>query len=402
MSESKYRSAINPYALAEQVIGRPIRWDQVFEDDRLLEACLQTPAEQLFDPAHASLLYAGHRLDADHNLTPIDDGELEQNLEELDIPGMPVPPELEMFELHPERVRETLRDLLTAPERQGPDDPWTPKQGEWKDVGDFFEEAAEPTDPKQGALGDCYLIAALSAVAWARQDLILHRTRRTDTGQQNFVDQIDFHKNGSTERIEVTERVPVRQGSDRCLYARSNEAGEIWPGVFEKAYAKWKTNNSTDQPDYRKISGGVGVFACAELTGGKASYNWTTSHSADDLWHMVRQHSAGNKTVHPMVASTYNSNRDAPGPVDYGAARLVACHVYTVLGWVYDSRTGSKYIVLRNPWGYRVPTSNVLTGRWSSWDETYGRSQALGTNGVFALESNTFKQYFEDLSYVTP
>ena len=43
---------------------------------------------------------------------------------------------------------------------------WTPPNATWSDAGQFFNEAAEFFDPIQGAVANCYYIAALSAVAW--------------------------------------------------------------------------------------------------------------------------------------------------------------------------------------------------------------------------------------------
>ena len=123
---------------------------------------------------------------------------------------------------------------------------FTPPGAEWVDPGDFFEEATELFDPVQGGLGDCYFIAALAAVAWARPFLIAQRTRATGASQGEFVDRIDFFSNG-VKNIEVSERVPLLKGTHAWIYARSSEAGEIWPAVYEKAFAKWKTNDPTDQ-----------------------------------------------------------------------------------------------------------------------------------------------------------
>src|SRR5687768_10937723 len=56
-------AVINPFALAELVAGRKIRWSEVPDVPHLLEQLLATPYEELFDPKYGGPLYIGHRLD---------------------------------------------------------------------------------------------------------------------------------------------------------------------------------------------------------------------------------------------------------------------------------------------------------------------------------------------------
>ena len=50
----------------------------------------------------------------------------------------------------------------------------------WEDKGSFFREGTEATDPLQRGLADCYFIAALTSVAWARPYIIAHKNRTTN------------------------------------------------------------------------------------------------------------------------------------------------------------------------------------------------------------------------------
>lgn len=121
---------INPYVLVELKLKKRINWKQISDPRKLIERVLNMPYEKLFDPKYGSQLYP----DLDRNPT----------------------------------VAETRRielpfDIIV--------------EDAWIDPGDFFHESAELNDPVQGALGDCYLIAALSSVAWARPYVIAQRTR---------------------------------------------------------------------------------------------------------------------------------------------------------------------------------------------------------------------------------
>jgi hypothetical protein len=259
------------------------------------------------------------------------------------------------------------------------------------------------TDPVQGALGDCYFIAALSSVAWARPYVIAQRNRATGPGQMQFVDMIEFYTNGAWKKVEVTELLPMNSPGNLYIYARSSEAGEIWPAVYEKAYAKWRTNDAGDMPNYNPIAGGDPVGAMQQLTGLPPTYIGTSGLSAHDIWQKVRANSISMKTFNPMVAWTYGTS---PSPdVNYNNAHLVANHAYSILGWNYLNN--AEYIVVRNPWATYEGILNVAGGIWTAWDQPYyggngwWRPIPMATlDGIFALRSDTFKAYFAGFGWV--
>jgi hypothetical protein len=333
---------------------------------QLLEKTLGTAYENLFDPKHDSPLYAGLNLNRKT-----------MAMDRTDIPAAA------------KGAHRALLDVRATTV--------------WVDPGDFFEEGTELTDPVQGAVGDCYFIAALSAVAWARPYVIAQRNRATGTGQQNFVDMIEFFKAGKATKVEVTELCPLLSPGNTYIYARSSETGEIWPAVYEKAYAKWRTSDPGDQPNYASIAGGDPVGAIVQLTNLAPTYIGNPTLTAHDIWQKVRANSISMKTFNPMVAWTYSTS---PSPdVNYNNAHLVANHAYTVLGWAYANN--QEYVVLRNPWGSYEGTLNVLGGAWVAWDQPYyggkgwWRPVTMATaDGIFALTADTFKKYFAGFGWV--
>lgn len=387
---------INPYALAEVILDEHVDWAGV-DSHHVLPDVLGQPYERLFDPKYESPLYAGLHLDPET---------LEMERE--------VPAEVEVGAaagIHVLRERATdAEELFTDA-----DQPLESRDvGEilagvaagaaWQDKGTFFKEAAEFFDPVQGAVGDCYLIAALASVAWARTYEIGHRSRATGVTQEQFVDMIPLFDGSKRVLVEVTEAVPV-SASGGFLYARSWESGEVWPAVYEKAYAKWRTNHSGDTPDILSIAGGDPVGAAAQLTGLSKTYYWTASTSVDTIYQRVRENSLSRKTFNPMVAWTYSSGDKSPDKVNYSNANLVANHAYSILGW--DYRSGNRYVVLRNPWGQTEATTDFLTGSWSAWDAPYyggpgwWRTISLAANdGIFGLRVETFKKYFAGFGVV--
>jgi calpain family cysteine protease len=345
--KAPYIGAANPYALAEQRLGKRVNWRRVAEPRKLLEEALGMSYEKLFDPREASPLFAG-----------------------------------KLVKRNGKAVRATPPVSVGAVA--------------WTDPGDFFEETAEFFDPVQGAVGDCYLIAALASVAWARPYVIAQRTRATSSGQQDFVDKIDFYENGQTVSLEVTEKLPLNSPGNTYIYCRSSEAGEIWPAVYEKAYAKWRTNHSGDTPDISAIAGGDPVAAARQLTGLTPYYYDCQALTADDIWSKVRENSLSRKTFNPMVAWTFCS---PPEGVKYADAGIAGCHAYSILGWNYID--GKKYLVLRNPWGYFEATIGTHGGSWVAYDGSFWRTINLADNdGTFSIDAATFKKYFDGFGVV--
>ena len=431
-------AVINPYALAELIVGRKINWKEVPSKRQLLEDILQTPYEELFDPIYEGPLYTGLRLNEDMKLEPVrsplldvevklDVNDLEQPVDVLNIQTLAdLGPYFDVKNVgtiavhHAEMVdnrylcvtlrlpdrehwqrlaRVFTKDIVASiaydPKVVGQSKDWTPPSGTWSDPGVFFNEAAEFFDPVQGAVANCYYIAALSAVAWASPYTIKHMTRATGLNNQQFTNMVRFYKPDSGQldkEIEVTDALVVN-GSGNLIYARSSEAGEIWPAVYEKAYAKLKTGISGDHPDITATGWGDCVWATAQLNGGKRSYYGTNDHSADELWNLVRANSLSRRTFNPMTAWTYSSGTATDKKIVYSDANIVASHCYTVLGW--DYRNGRKYIILRNPWGNTEATVGTTTGTWISYDISWWRPVNLATvDGTFAIEAWAFKQYY--------
>ncbi|MGH3434479.1 MAG: hypothetical protein ACRDQB_16760, partial [Thermocrispum sp.] len=257
---------ISPFALAEQVSGRRIDWASVRNVPELLEDLLQTPYGELFDPVHEGPLYTGLRLDESLRLqrvrSPLLDVQVELDRTDLDLPfdgdgdievlrdlgprfdtddvgGIAVmrsettpggrlvltlrlPDKDRLQRLHSVLNPELVKVISFDPEAViAVDSGWTPPGGHWATNGEFFNEAAEFFDPVQGAVANCYYIAALGAIAWATPYRVAHMTRATAAGQTAFVDRVPFFKpdsGGTIDReIEVSESLPLN-ASGNVIY----------------------------------------------------------------------------------------------------------------------------------------------------------------------------------------
>lgn len=436
-------AVINPFALAELIAGKKIPWKELPDVPQVLEQLLATPYEELFDPKYGGPLYAGLRLDENLKLVParsplldvkapgggndVDAGglanlsqytslnDLQQSADLSQIIKWPIlcidlsrysrlnvslqlPQNLRTLQLGNALSPAVINSIIFDPNliQKYLDTGWTPPGGHWATAGEFFHETAEYFDPIQGAVANCYYIASLSAIAWATPFRIAHLTRATGVNQEQFNDMIHFYKPDSggaiDQDIQITEAVPLTASGD-FIYCRSSEAGETWPAIYEKAFAKLKTGTSSDMPDITQTAWGDCVYATAQLNGGTRRYYDTASRSADDLWNILRSNCLSYRTFNPMTAWTYSSGDASPDHVDYSSAHVVGSHCYTVLGWAYQNC--KRWIVLRNPWGNFEATASVLDATISMYDVSWWRPITLKTvDGVFAMEIGAFKKYF--------
>jgi len=455
-------SARNPYALAETVLNHPIDWSSIEDKRAFLEEVLQTPYEHLFDPKYGGPVYLGTNL-REGQVKPI----------EYRTPQAPTAPENDGEPLLPEDVvhltdlSNVLGDLKevtvrsAAPARaggwlvevaaggafadrlrdavfdrsvldrlisvvQGLD--WTPSGGQWADTGEFFDEAAEYFDPVQGALADCWLIAAMSSVAWALPGQISDRSRATGPADSQFKHMFSYRNpdDGTVHQFEAGDQIVVYQGTTWPMYGRSSEPGEIWPAVIEKAFAQWRQGTTSDHPNMTVLNYGDCVWASAALSGRTPQYVGHAGQTGTQLAQLVKSHSQSYRTVDPMTAWTYDT---APAGLSYTDANIVGNHCYSVLGWTTGlllrralnatfarldtlardavlSRHGAArlldpfwlsrdFVVLRNPWGSTEGTAGALHGSITLRDEDFWRYLDLDVDdGVFAMDFASYQKYF--------
>jgi Calpain family cysteine protease len=480
----------SPYALAELVARRRIDWSAVPNRPALLEEILQTPYEDLFDPALSSPLYLGQsrnkdgvvlrgrpefvaetasdarrsgKAEAVSNLAELVTAFGEKQLAEIPVRALAAGRGgrlvVELGESSAAREARFARlfspeliEILFPKIQFG----YHPAGMSWKDAGRFYHEAAEFFDPVQGAVGDCYLIAALSSVAWARPFTISDAARATGGENEAFAHRITFYNNGQPQNFEVTDKILVAD-SGSVPFCRSSETDETWPGIYEKAYARMRLGEATDFPAIPDIAGGDPVGASAQLTGLAPTYMWHSSFTAAQVLAAVQSHSSNGRTTSPMTAWTYGSGPE--GDVAYRDANIVAGHAYSVLGSMrrYEFRldridihphlipldipeiippipepgpflqlsstgltarrfAGSSlldqisikgaiavdYLIVRNPWGFfEASGPSTTSGSHQALDVDWWRSIPLGSDGVFAIEANAFHRYFAGIGFVS-
>lgn len=408
---------LNPYALAEIVLNRRVDWANTPNALQVMADALGTPANELFDPQYKSITYAFREPAADGglqtrtlasmaqakkmtaaDLTTKAKANPESVLQMLDIAhaaSMSPATQLQLGKL--------INGIIFLP----PDlRTWTPAGATWVQEGEFFDHGTQYSDPQQGALGDCWLISTLASIAWTRPTAIVDCNRPTGTGAQDFLNQITFCPSGT---MQISEKVPMggSSGSYYYMFARGLDGHETWPAIYEKAFAKWKSGNLTDEPPYDTLNGNSPIYACQSLLGLAGTWNNTYNQPDSTVENLIAASCTNNKSTNPMMACTWGSAADAKKYANvtiYYDARsgIVADHCYSVLGFIDIGST--QYVVLRNPWGYHEGTLDVLTSP-TSWSPGPGTSSdplvepvPLNTQGVFAMKTTTFKQYYQGIA----
>jgi hypothetical protein len=191
-------------------------------------------------------------------------------------------------------------------------------------------------DPLQGAVGDCYFVSSLAAVANTHPELLERavRTNRDGTYTVTLWERTQPGKPATPVQVTIDGNFPTRGG--QLEYVAAREKKELWPLVFEKAYAAWKGG-------YGDIEGGMGANALMALTGATPSFFPVANDMAPaEVFAKLEAACAGGGCV---VADSKPFGSDVQG--------IIEDHTYTVLGVV--EQNGQQLVKLRNPWGQREP-----------------------------------------------
>jgi hypothetical protein len=205
----------------------------------------------------------------------------------------------------------------------------------------------DPNDPEQGALGDCYLVAAMIAVAKTDPGVI--RRMITSRGGGNYTVRLKGLGGwGSTANVKINDRFPATgkgkaklpayvSSSDRQQKG-STKLFELWPSLIEKAYA-------TNQGGFAKIVGGHSDGPFAFMSGKSSPSYQTWWRSTKEIQSLI---DTARMKGHPVCVGMKNDTGKLGRRLS-----VVGCHVYVLWG-----KTGGRY-QLYNPWQSSHPSRPV-------------------------------------------
>lgn len=228
---------------------------------------------------------------------------------------------------------------------------------------------------RQGAIGDCYFLAALGSFI-ARDPAALTRMITENRKNRKVVSYtVKFHGKLGT----VT--VPPPADGEIARYSSAGADG-LWLVVMEKAYARARSGDK--RPDVQEeigegghLSTGISAFTSAGTDKDllAVTRQSTTSRKLDSAF--VRGKKAGTGKKRLVTAAIQSSNRYA----------LPKGHAYSVIGW------DGKDLVIRNPWGYLpAPGKDDTRLRGQPGKDPYA-------TGIFLLSLGEFDDVFFGITY---
>lgn len=299
-------------------------------------------------------------------------------------------------------------------------------------------------DPKQGVLGDCWLITAMSSAALKHGDAIkeLFRDDELKCDGKYTVEFWDVRLGvaGGWSPVTIDDQVPCDSRTGNPYYADFHN-GEVWPMILEKAFAKFVGG-------YGVLNGGLSGFGyqamgvCNHLSDARNTGQgyWQVAHSDVGLQRMQMQtHRTALGYGEPEVMWSNEELFEHLRGLDNILANAGCCmpqsvvgdqmahmqftgiptgHMYVVLAAIEaHTNTGEQLQLLRirNPWakasgepGSEHQASHLDWGKDSpKWYEHPEVAQQLeaqigddhhhDVNGVFWIAIQDFSRYFMDV-----
>lgn len=280
----------------------------------------------------------------------------------------------------------------------------------------LFGPTVDARDICQGALGDCWLLAAMACVAeydGAIQSLFISK-EQDPRGKYKL--RLYDGVNEKWERIVIDDYIPCDKtahevsGRHQPLFSQPN-GNELWAILLEKAFAKFCG-------DYAALEGGSTIWGLRAMTGDKARW-YERCDSRGDTWdrkdlqnvkdakdrRKVALNPRGEKiacdTMFGILQNymTLGSVLCASGAS--GAGGLHKGHAYSILAVVKVST--HRMIQIRNPWG-----TGEWTGDWGDKSTKWVEHQEVKTalkhentdDGAFWMSWEDFVKNWERVGVV--
>uniref|UniRef100_A0A8D3E010 Calpain 1, (mu/I) large subunit b n=1 Tax=Scophthalmus maximus TaxID=52904 RepID=A0A8D3E010_SCOMX len=291
---------------------------------------------------------------------------------------------------------------------------------EWKRPTELTEDpqfivgGATRTDICQGALGDCWLLAAIGSLTLNQR--LLHRVvphGQSFNQQYAGIFHFQFWQFGEWVDVVIDDRLPVKDGE--LMFVHSAEGSEFWSALLEKAYAKLCGS-------YEALSGGSTTEGFEDFTGG-VSEMYELKKAPRDLHRIIMKalergsllgcsidrlitvlmfligtefklkfvwsHQSADRhlcrVLRPQITSAFDMEA-----VTF--KKLVKGHAYSVTGLRQYRGQRERLIRIRNPWG-----QVEWTGAWSDSSSEWNAIDAAEKDEMLCkMEDGEFWMSFQE------
>lgn len=255
---------------------------------------------------------------------------------------------------------ETNKEATT---RMKPEKPVKWNEYTWKRLTDMdngpgrMYEQIDPNNIVQGALGSCYFMCSLSAIA--ERPAFVKRLIDSDQINENGAHVVWLNLNGLWRQVIVDDYFPVR--SDGKFALGSAREPDRWVNFLEKAYAKVFGS-------YQVISGGWEIEALRDLTGAPyETFQNDDMRNVNAIWQKVKE---SDHKGYFMVCSI--ANEQGAVAETKKSNGLYGGHAYSLIACAeVKGSDGKQYriVKIRNPWGSHHEWTGTFSDKSPLWTE---------------------------------